>query len=422
MLIDTRTQPALFIGRFQPFHKAHLEAIKWILKRVKKILIIIGSAQEFSIKENPFSFKERKEMIENALLSAGIKNFKIYGMPDVFDDVLWVKNILKITKLKPKEPIVFTRNSWIKKCFKKIKVRVKALPLFLGGLSATQIREKNYHNRNWENLVPKEILIYLKTINGERRVKLLDILPEKKIINFIKEKLKETGAKGGIVGVSGGVDSAVTASLTKAALGKKAILLYLSFSKNCPFEKNILFLEKKIKIKIKKIYLDKIYGELLKILPKGKELSRGNLKSRLRMATLYYFANLYNLMVIGTTNKSEMELGYFTKYGDGGVDIYPLGDLYKTEVIEMAERLKLPKEIIKTAPTANLWKGQTDEKEIGLNYQKLDTVLKLLNQGFKEKEISLLTNIPQNKIKNITERKMKNAHKLFLPPVCKIKF
>ena len=139
------------------------------------------------------------------------------------------------------------------------------------------------------------------------------------------------------------------------------------------------------------------------------------------MTILYYFANLHNLLVVGTTNKSEMEIGYFTKYGDGGVDIEPIGDLYKTEVIGMAERLKLPKEIIETTPTADFWSTQTDEKEIGLNYQKLDTVLKLLSQSLKEKEISFLTNISQGKIKDITERKRKNTHKLSLPSVCEFK-
>lgn len=155
--------------------------------------------------------------------------------------------------------------------------------------------------------------------------------------------------------------------------------------------------------------------------PKMDKIAKGNWKSRLRMATLYYYANLYNLLVIGTTNKSEMEIGFFTKYGDGGVDIEPIADLYKTEVIEMAKRLRLPKEIIETVPTPGFWKGQTDEKEIGLDYQKLDTILKLLSQDFEEKEISFLINISQDKIRNIIERKRKNAHKLSPPLICQCK-
>ena len=124
---------------------------------------------------------------------------------------------------------------------------------------------------------------------------------------------------------------------------------------------------------------------------------------------------------MGTSNKSELELGYFTKYGDAGVDIIPLGDLYKTEVIEMAKRLLLPSKILATVPSANLWPGQTDEKELGLSYQKIDTILKLLNQGFSKKDISFYTEIPEEKIEKILELKNKNFHKLSFPPICPLK-
>lgn len=157
--------PAIFVGRFQPFHKGHLEAIKWILKREKLIFILIGSIQESLTKNNPLSFKERKEMIKNALLAEKIKNFKIYGIPDYSDDSFWAKKALQITKLKPKEVIVFTRNPWTRKCFEKIGVKVKPHPIFFNKLSATQIREKIRKNLKWENLVPKEISSYLKNKN-----------------------------------------------------------------------------------------------------------------------------------------------------------------------------------------------------------------------------------------------------------------
>jgi len=209
--------------------------------------------------------------------------------------------------------------------------------------------------------------------------------------------------------------------LVKKTLGKKAFFLNILFIRTCPLQGNVSLLEKRVKTKIKRIFLDEIYKSFLKILPQGDKLTKGNLKSRLRMALLYYFANLNKLLVVGTSNKSELEIGYFTKFGDGGAYILPLGDLYKTEVIEMAKRLKLPKKIIETIPSANLWPGQTDEKEIGLNYQKLDTVLKLLAQNFKEKEISFLTGISQKKIKDIIKRKKENFHKLSFPPICKVK-
>jgi len=414
--------PAIFIGRFQPFHKGHLKAIKWILKKEKKIFIIIGSSQESLTKNNLFSFSERKEMIEKTLKSEKIRNFKIYGVPDFKDDIFWAKKILKITRLNPENTTVFTKNSWTGRCFRKIGVKVKPHPIFLNGLSATQIRNKISRGQKWQNFVPKLILDHLKEIDGIERIKFLSISPEKRIINFIKRKIKESGAKGGIVGVSGGLDSSVTAYLAKEALGKKAIFLWLPVAKNYLFRKNLRLLEKKLKTKIKEIDLQNIYKNFLTILPHGDKLSKGNLRPRIRMAILYYFANLKQLLVIGTANSSEIALGYFTKYGDGGADILPLGDLYKTEVIEMARRLKLPEEIIEATPTPELWPGQTTEKEIGFSYQKLDTILKLLSQGFEVKEISFLTNISGEKIKNILERKRKNAHKLSLPPICQLRF
>ena len=171
--------PAIFISRFQPFHKGHLKAIKWILKREKEIFITIGSSQESLTKENPFSFSERKKMIEETLKSEKIKKFKIYGMPDFKNDIFWAKKILKITKLNLKEAIVFSQNPWTKRCFQKIGVKVKAHPMFYNNLSATQIREKIIHNKNWRSLVPKTVLDFFKNINGKKRIESLNKIIQK---------------------------------------------------------------------------------------------------------------------------------------------------------------------------------------------------------------------------------------------------
>jgi len=169
---------AIFIGRFQPFHKGHLKAIKWILKKEKKISIVIGSLEKFLVKENPFSFQERKEMIKRTLLAEDIKNFEIYGVPDFFDDVFWAKKVLEITKSKKNEVVVFSQNPWTKRCFQKIGTKIQNHPIYFNGLSATKIRERMAENKKWENLVPKLVLDFLKKNKAEKKIKFLSILPE----------------------------------------------------------------------------------------------------------------------------------------------------------------------------------------------------------------------------------------------------
>lgn len=164
--------PAIFIGRFQPFHKGHLKAIKWILKKEKEIFIIIGSSQQSFTKNNPFSFSERKKMIKNALIEEGIGHFKIYGMTDLIkSDILWAKQLLKRIKHKPEEIIIFTKNPWTKKSFQKIGVKVRSHPMFFNELSATQIRKKIAKDQNWRNLVPEMVSNFLREIKGKERIK-----------------------------------------------------------------------------------------------------------------------------------------------------------------------------------------------------------------------------------------------------------
>jgi nicotinamide-nucleotide adenylyltransferase len=165
---------ALFIGRFQPFHKGHLAAIKWILKKEGEINIVIGSNQRLLTKDNPFYFKERKKMVEKTLKKEGIKNFKIFGVHDYKNDIFWAKKILKITKLNPKKAVVFTKNPWTAKCFKKIRIMVKPHPIFLNRLSGTKVRKKIGAGKEWENLVAKTVFSLLKEINCEKRIKSLN--------------------------------------------------------------------------------------------------------------------------------------------------------------------------------------------------------------------------------------------------------
>jgi NAD+ synthase len=237
---------------------------------------------------------------------------------------------------------------------------------------------------------------------------------EKKIVNWIKKQVRLTKAKGIVIGLSGGLDSSVVACLAKEAVGKNRILALIlpCHSKNEDLEDAKLVTER-LGIRTKTVDLSKIYDNLIKILPKANKLALANLKPRLRMLTLYYFANKLNYLVCGTGNKSEYKLGYFTKFGDAGADILPLGDLLKTQVRKLAKKLGIPKHIITKPPTAGLWPGQTDESEMGITYAELDDILERIEN--KREQI-----LAPEKVSRIKQMVKKSEHKRQGPPICYI--
>ena len=149
-------------------------------------------------------------------------------------------------------------------------------------------------------------------------------------------------------------------------------------------------------------------------------MARANLKARIRMAILFEYAFMKKSIVCGTSNKSEILIGYFTKYGDGGVDIMPIGDLYKTQVYELADFLKIPKNIINKAPTAGLIKGQTDEKEIGLSYKKIDIILSGLEKKIDIMTIAKDAKVEKSDVEKIKNMRIKSQHKRRMPMIPKI--
>ena len=204
---------------------------------------------------------------------------------------------------------------------------------------------------------------------------------KKRIINWIKKQVRDALAKGIVLGLSGGVDSAVVASLSKEAVGKKRLLVLIMPCHSQPQDlEDAKLVAKKLGIKTKTIDLSGIYDSLRKILPKADKLALANLKPRLRMLTLYYFANKLNYLVCGTGNKSELMVGYFSKHGDGATDILPIGDLLKREVRKLAKDLGVPQAVITKPPSAGLWLGQTDEGEMGISYPELDDILERLEK------------------------------------------
>jgi len=199
------------------------------------------------------------------------------------------------------------------------------------------------------------------------------------ISGWIKEQIEGAGARGAVVGLSGGLDSSVTAVLCKRVTDVLGLIMPIHSD---PLdEESASLLAKEFDIQVRRVDLSPVYDALARVLPDPTGLPVANLKPRLRMATLYYFANKENRLVVGTGNKSEIMMGYFTKYGDGGVDILPLGGLLKRQVRELARELGIPPQIIAKPPSAGLWAGQTDEAELGITYNELDQVLTAFESG-----------------------------------------
>lgn len=235
-----------------------------------------------------------------------------------------------------------------------------------------------------------------------------------KIAGWIKSEVREAGAKGIVVGLSGGIDSSVVAVLSKMGMGENVIGVIMPCNSNPMDLEHAVKLSDKFGIKTIIINLEDSYNALLKTLPKSeKKIAGANLKPRLRMAALYYVANMHNYLVAGTGNKTEIMIGYFTKYGDGGVDIEPIGDLYKTDVRKIAWELGIPDGIIEKPPSAGLWEGQTDENEMGITYDELDKILKAIEKGRTE-------GLDKEKLKKVREMIRKSEHKRHVPKTCKI--
>jgi len=225
-----------------------------------------------------------------------------------------------------------------------------------------------------------------------------------RIESFIRRKVREAGARGVVVGLSGGVDSAVVAAVCTRALGRGKVTALILPESETASRRNIddaKKLAKSLGIRCHRVDFSPVYDEFRRILPPFSEralIPNGNLKARIRMCILYYFANRRKLLVAGTGNRSEIMMGYFTRYGDGGVDFLPIGGLYKTGVKRLAQQLGIPRWIIDKKPSPGLWRGQTAEEELGIDYEKLDKILVGIGRksdarlaeelGLKEKTIS----------------------------------
>jgi NAD+ synthase len=246
------------------------------------------------------------------------------------------------------------------------------------------------------------------------------ILTISEIQEWIRDNCETINADGIVVGVSGGIDSAVTTALCANAIGKEKIIgLGLPCLSNPQDLNDAKLITEKLGIKLVTLDLSSVFKEYLKVSsPQITSNSRAeaNLKARLRMISYYFVGqSIGNYLVGGTSNRTELAIGYFTKYGDGGVDFEPIGGLYKCEVREIAKLLDIPEKIITKAPSAGLWEGQTDEGEIGMKYDLIDEILYRIDYNLD------LTRFNENDVEKVRSMMKSSQHKLEIPPSFKIK-
>lgn len=247
-------------------------------------------------------------------------------------------------------------------------------------------------------------------------------LTKKFVVKFIEEEVKSNNFKHAVIGISGGIDSAVVTYLAVEALGSEnvlGLLLPYRLSSKESLQDGLLVTES-LGIKSETIDITHIADEYFKIAHIEDKIRIGNFLSRLRMNIIFDKSREFDAIVLGTSNKSEIMLGYTTWYGDMAAGIFPIGDLYKTQVFGLARYLSVPEKIINKKPSADLWPGQTDEGEIGALYSEIDEILYLyLDERFPKEEIIKL-GFDKVKVESLLKRMFSTQFKRTFPPVCKI--
>ncbi len=224
---------------------------------------------------------------------------------------------------------------------------------------------------------------------------------------WLREKVDGASARGCVVGLSGGIDSAVVAVMLKRVFGDDMLALKMPCHSLDEDGLHADLLIEKFKLPSSLVDLSDTYESLVKAIKlRDNGLALANIKPRLRMTTLYAFAQGNGYLVCGTSNRAELTVGYFTKHGDSGADILPIGDLTKTEVRDVARYLEIPSVIVDKPPSAGLWEGQTDEAEMGLSYDQIDS---FITGGLDEEER-----------KEILKRFTLSEHKRRMPEICKV--
>lgn len=234
---------------------------------------------------------------------------------------------------------------------------------------------------------------------------------------FLGESIEKSNAEGLVFGLSGGIDSAVIAHICARSFKDKTLALIMPDSKITPKDEteDALHTVDSLALDYKLIDIGLVHSQFANIL-EPNERALGNLRARIRACILYYYANLRNYLVIGSSDKSEQLIGYFTKFGDGSADILPIASLYKTQIREMARHLGVKESVIAKKSSPNLWRGHIAEDEIGASYEEIDSILYcIVDKSMTLDETQNVTQIQIEKIEKIHQLYKKSKHKRIMP-------
>lgn len=242
------------------------------------------------------------------------------------------------------------------------------------------------------------------------------------LTGFIKTEVTRTGLSRAVIGLSGGIDSALSCALAVEALGKENVLAvrmpYKTSSKDSLEHAQLLI--DQLGIPSKTIEITDMVEPLFKLDPDISNMRKGNIMARQRMIVLYDQSEVFKGLVIGTSNKTEILLGYSTLYGDSASAMNPIGDLYKTQVRQLSRAMSIPTPIVDKAPSADLWADQTDEKELGFTYEEVDKLLYLLiDQRYSPQE-ALEAGFDEKFVQGVVNRVRRYQYKRMQPPIAKV--